>query len=133
MIYAPDTNIVSYYLKGDRNIIRKIDNEALKGNVVIPPMVYYEIKKWLLKNNSTQKIKSFENLVSKYGIEVIGKEAFDLSASIYVMLKTKGITVDDADLFIASYCLQNDCVLITNNARHFENIENLRFENWLEL
>jgi predicted nucleic acid-binding protein len=131
MIYALDTNIVSYYLKGNIDLIKKINNAVLYDTIIIPPMVYYEIKKWLLRVNSKNKLEFFEKLISKHGIDTVGKESFDLSASIYVKLQQVGITIEDSDLLIAAYCLQNGYVLITNNTKHFENIENLSYQNWI--
>jgi len=44
MFYALDTNIVSYFLKGDITIIERMELEKKKGNkFIIPPMVYFEI------------------------------------------------------------------------------------------
>jgi tRNA(fMet)-specific endonuclease VapC len=43
----------------------------------------------------------------------------------------KNLTIDDADIFIAGYCIQKDYILITNNTKHFENIKNLKIDNWI--
>ena len=52
MFYALDTNIISYFLKGDITIIRKMEEEMRKGNdFVIPPIVYFEIQCHLTNNN----------------------------------------------------------------------------------
>ena len=129
--YALDTNIISYYLKGNTKLIGRINNEVKDGNIIIPPIVYFEIKKWLLKNNSKTKLEAFETLLAKYGIDTISKETLDISLSVYLNLQSNGITVDDADIVIAGYCIQNGYILITNNTKHFEQIEHLRIENWL--
>ncbi|MCL2270145.1 MAG: PIN domain-containing protein [Treponema sp.] len=129
--YALDTNIISYYLKGDTKIIDRINNEIKDGTIIIPPIVYFEIKKWLLKNSAKSKLAAFETLLAKYGVDTISKETWDTSLSVYIDLKSKNITVDDADIFIAGYCIQKDYILITNNTKHFENIKNLKFDNWI--
>jgi len=130
-IFALDTNIISYYLKGDRKLINRINEEIKDGNIVIPPIVYFEIKKWLLRNKSKSKLAAFEMLLSKYGIEIISKEILDISLSIYLDLQSNGIVIDDADIVIAAYCIQKDYILVTNNKKHFEHIKNLKIENWL--
>ena len=130
MKYALDTNILTYYLKGNEKVMNKVDNEALNGNVIIPPFVYFEIKKWLLANNSKNKLLAFEKLFSIYGIDVIEKKTLDLSLSIYIKLRKIGISIDDGDLLIAAYCIQNNYILITNNDKHYTNIENIQVENW---
>jgi len=129
--YALDTNIISYYLKGNTELIDRVNKEVKDGNIIVPPIVYYEIKKWLLKNQSKTKLAAFETLLEKYGIDTISRETLDRSLSIYLNLQSKGLTVDDADILIAGYCLQNDYTLITNNARHFEHIDNLKIDNWI--
>jgi len=129
--YALDTNIISYYLKGNTKLIDRINNEVKNGNIIIPPIVYFEIKKWLLKNQSKTKLAAFEILLEKYGVDTISKETLDISLSIYLNLQSKRLTVDDADIFIAGHCIQNGYILITNNTKHFENIDNLKTENWV--
>jgi len=80
--------------------------------------------------NSKVKLQAFEKLVGKYGIGTIEKETLDLSLSIYIKLRKNGITIDDGDLLIASYCIQNNYVLVTNNLKHFNDIENIQIVNW---
>ena len=130
MKYALDTNIITYYLKGYEIIAYKVDDEAASDNIIIPPLAYFEIKKWLCANNSKTKLQAFETLFEKYGIDIIDKESLDLALSIYVKLRKTGIKIDDGDLLIAAYCISNNYVLVTNNLKHFKNIENLQIVNW---
>ena len=130
MKYALDTNIITYYLKGNEKIIDKVDKEAENDNIIIPPFAYFEAKKWLMAINSKTKLQAFEKLFEIYGIDAIEKETLDLSLSIYIKLRKNGITVDDGDLLIAAYCIQNNYVLVSNNLKHFEKIENIQVVNW---
>jgi len=132
MKYALDTNIVTYYLKGNEKILDKVDIEAKNDNIIIPPFVYFEVKKWLMAVNSKIKLQAFEKLFEKYGIDVIEKETLDLSLSIYIKLRRNGITVDDGDLLIAAYCIRNKYILVSNNQKHFEKIENIQLVNWAD-
>jgi predicted nucleic acid-binding protein len=131
MKYALDTDIITYYLKGNEIIIDKVDNEAENDNIIIPPFAYFEIKKWLLANNSKNKLQAFENLFNKYGIDTIEKETLDVALSIYIKLRKNGITIDDGDLLIAAYCIKNNYALITNNQKHYKNIDNMQIINWV--
>ena len=130
MKYALDTNIITYYLKGHEKIMDKVDNEAANDNIIIPPIAYFEIKKWLCANNSKTKLQAFEKLFDKYGIDTIDKESLDLSLSIYTKLRKGGITINDGDILIAAYCIKNNHILVTNNQKHFQNIENIQIVNW---
>ena len=62
---------------------------------------------------------------------------FDLeAATVYGRIRSdlekKGQPLSDPDLMIASIALAHDLTLITGNTKHFERIEGLRIENWLE-
>jgi len=131
MKYALDTNIISYYLKGNIQLQDKVDSEAENHNIVIPPFVYFETKKWLLAVQSKSKLNAFEKLFKERSIDDIDKEVVDMALSIYVKLRKAGITVDDGDLFIAAYCIKNDAILVTNNVKHFEKIDNVHVVNWV--
>ena len=132
MKYALDTNIVTYYLKGNEKIVGKVDKEAENDNIIIPPFAYFEIKKWLLVINSKNKLEAFERLFEEYGIDAIDKETFDLSLSIYRKLRNEGIAIDDGDLLIAAYCIHNGYTLVSNNLKHFEKIKNMQVVNWMQ-
>lgn len=52
-------------------------------------------------------------------------------ADIKVMLRNAGKLVDDADIFIGATSIANDMVMVTENTRHFENMPNIKLENWV--
>jgi predicted nucleic acid-binding protein len=129
--YVLDTNIISYYLKGNEEIMSKFSIQRKSSSILIPPMAYYEAKRDLLYVNATKKLKVFEILYSKTGIDNIDKKTLDTAISIYIRLRKSGIIIDDADILIAAYCVQNNYTLVSNNMKHFEGIENLQVENWV--
>jgi len=132
-VYALDTNIVSYLLKGDTAILAKIAKEKDDGNTfVVPPVVYYEINNWLLKNNSKSRAAVFRKIYSVNGIGEITKEVLDIASSIYDKLRRGGITIETSDILIAAWCVKNGFILVSNNLKHFKNIKELQVENWLE-
>lgn len=53
------------------------------------------------------------------------------AVNVYEGLHVQKIRVGTLDLKIASIGLANDALLLTRNARDFETIPGLRFENWL--
>ena len=134
IFYALDTNIVSYLLKNDAVIIQKINEEKNKQNkFVIPPIVYFEIQNWLQKNKSKNKLEIFQRIYSDQGIGIIDKAILDIATTEKLKLQGKGLSIDNSDLLIAAYCLKNNLLLVTNNTKHFINIENLEIVNWKEL
>ena len=131
--YALDTNIVSYFLKGDPAIVARIRLENNNGNqFVIPPMVYFEIQNWLLKNNSKSKMAVFMKMYSAGGIGVIDKTVLDIASTVKLKMQQQGKGISDDDLFIAAYCIRHNLPLVTNNTRHFIHVENMKILNWVE-
>lgn len=52
MIYALDTNILNYLLQKNKQVEYAFQNALEHGNqYAIPPMVYYELKRWLTVKN----------------------------------------------------------------------------------
>jgi predicted nucleic acid-binding protein len=129
--FALDTNIVSYFLRQNQDIYNKIDYELSRGNdIVIPPIVYFEIRRGLLYANAPVKLSAFEQLCANLNIGIITKETLDIAAALYADKRKEGKTLEDADLLIAAYCIYNGCTLVTNNIKHFKAIKDLNIENW---
>jgi tRNA(fMet)-specific endonuclease VapC len=40
--------------------------------------------------------------------------------------------LDDFDILIAATAIVNNCVLVSNNIKHFERIPDLNIENWIQ-
>lgn len=130
-IYTLDTNIISYILKGNETITLRLIDELKKGNnIIINPVTYYEICRGLLAINSHNKLIKFKNICRIFGVAEFSQIILDKAAKIYATLRNKGITISDADIFIAAICIENGLVLITNNEKHFENISELQIDNW---
>jgi predicted nucleic acid-binding protein len=131
-LYALDANIVSYFLKEDKTIIERMKLERGNGNnFIIPPTVYFEIQNWLLINNSRKKMSIFEKMYSSQGIGIIDKNVLDIASRIKAELHGKGITIGD-DVLIAAYCIKHNLQLVTNNTKHFRDIDCLQIINWKE-
>ena len=133
MIYALDTNIVSYMLKGDVDVIPKYRQALGTGNqIVIPPIVFYEVQRGLLAKKMDKRLAKFSALNEKVLQVDFDKPVWETAAQISASLHLQGRSIEDADIFIAAYCILNDFTLVTNNMRHFERIDGLKIENWTQ-
>lgn len=129
--YALDSDIVSYYLKGNKTINDRITSETLDGNIIIiPPIVFFEIKRWLLIINSSKKLMLFETMCSLSGIGSINRKILEATSTIFSGLQKRGILIGDNDILIAAYCIHHDLTLVTNNEQHFKHIANLKMIKW---
>jgi len=136
MIYALDTNTISFILRPNHNPdVVKTFNEIIKSRdeYVIPPVCYYEVYWHLLRKNATAQLQMFDILYNdSIPNFTMGKSDFIRAAEIKADLMQKGTPIGDkdADLFIAAYCLINDYTLVTDNTSDFERIEALKIVNW---
>jgi len=130
--YAMDTNIISYVLKNDTVIINRYRQESSQGNeFIMLPIVYYEVSRWLLERNAKKLQAEFNYMCAEIPLIETSKEVWDKAAVLYVHTRQGGRQIGgDADLLIAAFCLVNNCTLVTNNTRHFENIDGLKLVNW---
>ena len=128
MIYAVDSDILSYMIKDNRTVQANFDK--LVGNdddYAIPPLVYYEVKRGLTYKNAATKLQLFENFYNgSVQNDVMAAEIWRKAIDIYVMLKARGRIIGDGDIFIAAFCIVNDYALITNNTQHYNDIPELQ-------
>ena len=67
MIYALDSNIISYILRDSKDVKQRWRQEENAGNrSVIPLVVYYEVQRGLPANGAIKKLRLFENLSLHY-------------------------------------------------------------------
>ena len=131
--YAVDTNIISFMLRGDRQLQERVYREANDGaGVIIPPIAYYEVKRGLISVHAPVKLAAFERLCKMLGVGEMGVETLDKAAGIYASLKKAGRLIDDSDILIAAFCLTHGHTIITDNTRHFERVDGLINVNWTE-
>ena len=133
MIYALDTNTISFIMKGNETVRERYFEAASKGvQCVIPLMVYYEIKRGLKSNNAGNRLRSFEGICIALGIADLTPEDMDVASDIYAKRKSLGKTIDDGDLLIAAQCINRGYILVTNNTKHFRDIKGLEIVDWTQ-
>jgi len=129
--YAMDTNIVSYVLRNDTEVINNYRQESSNGHeFVMLPVVYYEITRWLLERNALKIQAAFTEMCADIPMAEITREVWDKAAALYAYTRRIGKPINDADLLIAASCVMNDYTLVTNNVRHFQDIAALKLTNW---
>ena len=133
MTYALDTNIISYWLQKNKQIVVRINNEIRQHNtIIIPPATYYEIRRGLKHKSSPGKEFAFALICKSYQIGEMDLSAWEKAAEIYAKSRKSGKPIEDTDILIAAFCIVNGYTLVTNNIKHFEGIENLQAVNWAE-
>jgi len=126
-----DTDILSYYFKGDDEVVKSFEKYLNDYGVVeISTITYYEITGGLLARNALKQLAVFEDFISGNVVLPVTEKSAKISAQLYPELRLKGNSLDDIDLLIAGVAIENDMIVVTNNEKHFARIPGLRIENW---
>jgi predicted nucleic acid-binding protein len=143
MIYALDSNIISFLLRPTKNpeVVKRFNEILEEGHdYVIPPFCYYEVYWLLLKKNATVQIRSFKDIYAGSLTKINMTEAeFNKAVEIRAMLEERGTLIgkegnQDADIFIAAHCIINGYTLVTDNTNDFKRIgSGLKMVNWKKL
>lgn len=126
-----DTDILSYYFKGDKQVCKHFESYLKKWKIIeISIVTFYEIVSGLQAKNAQKQLEQFEQFTTDNLVIPVTEKSASISAKLYTKLKQSGTIVDDIDLLIAGIAIENDMVLVTNNQKHFGRIEGLKVENW---
>jgi predicted nucleic acid-binding protein len=130
-VYTLDSNIISFYLKGNIAVIENIEKAISEDNsIVIAPIAYYEVKRGLLLINAVKQLTKLETLCELFPVGELGDYLLEDAINIYVQERRAHRNTEDADIFIAAFCIHHNYTLVTGNMRHFQNISGLRLVNW---
>ncbi|GHV80214.1 hypothetical protein AGMMS49944_20050 [Spirochaetia bacterium] len=130
-IFCLDSNIVSFYMRKNQQIIQRLHFELDHGNeVLIGPIAYYEVKRGFMAINANTRLKDFYTLCKVLGVGQLDNTILDIAAEMYVELRRKKKTLEDADILMAAFCKGHDFTLVTNNTNHFAVLSDLHFCDW---
>ena len=126
-----DTDILSYYFKGDSDVVRNFSKYLEQYDLLeISLVTYYEITSGLLAKNALKQLAVFEDFVDENIVLPLTEKSVKISAELYSTLRQSGNMLDDIDLLIAGVAIDNEMTLVTNNVNHFGRIPGLKIENW---
>jgi tRNA(fMet)-specific endonuclease VapC len=97
------------------------------SEVTIAELTYGAYKSDRVEEN----LQLIEELVSVINV-IPFAESIEIYAKEKVRLRALGTPIDDFDLLIAAAAVQQELILVTDNVRHFKNIQGLVIENWVE-
>jgi predicted nucleic acid-binding protein len=127
-----DSDILSYYFAGNSEIHNKIKETINTGEeIALTAMNVYEILKGFKWRNSKNKEVVFNKFLETVPVFPIDDSVINLATDIYADLRRNGITTSDADILIAAIVINNNGKLISNNIKHYKEIEKLQVMNWI--
>ena len=128
-----DSDILSYYFSGNVKIQEKIKKTINNGEkIALTSINIYEILKGFKWRKNKKKENMFKIFLENIAVFTIDDNVIETAADIYASLRENGKTVNDADILIAAIVIKNNGKLISNNTKHYKDIDNLHLINWLE-
>jgi tRNA(fMet)-specific endonuclease VapC len=132
MHYILDTDICSYIIRESSPILLKNLNDHYQDKISITSVTYAELLFGAEKRNSKKIREKIEAIASKVNIISFDQNAAIEYSTMRKKLEQSGTPVGNMDMLIASCVLSEDAVLVTNNEKHFSNINGLKIENWTQ-
>jgi tRNA(fMet)-specific endonuclease VapC len=129
-MYLLDTNICVALIKEHPSALEKF--KATAKDCYLPTLVVAELYKGAY---CSQKVESNVQTVEKF-LSIVGLVEFDPAAArefgiIQGELRRMGRPTGEIDALIAAMARSRNAVLVTNNIKDFQNIVNLKIEDWL--
>lgn len=130
MNYVLDSDILIYFLKGHNTVVKHIasqEPDRIYTTIINQAELLFGAFNSIHKNRNLELIDNFMNKIESLPFCT---EAARVFAEQKASLKKNGSLIADMDLMIASICLTQKMVLVTNNEKHFHRIKKLKMENW---
>jgi len=130
-MYLLDTNIISYWMRGDREVIDRIKQHApsdlFLSTITLAEILYGIEKAPTKKKERRLKIKQISSLLGIYSFDEAAAAKY---AVIRAQLEREGRVISERDTQIASIAMANKLVLVTHNVKEFGRIGKLKVEDW---
>ena len=131
MRYMLDTNICIFIIKHKPE---KVLAELLKHEpeeICISSVTYAELMHGVEKSKAVERNRAvLTQLLSNIEILDFDTKAAEEYGCIRATLEKKGTPIGPLDMMIAGHARSLDYILVTNNTKEFNRIENLKLEDW---
>ncbi len=132
MIYLLDTDTLVYYLRGRPEVTQKllrVPIENLCTSTVCIGELYYGAAKSQKPGERKAEVDQLKTLLNSIFLSNLEMEKFGY---LKALLEKQGERLADADLMIAATALYHNLIVVTGNLSHFQRIEELKVESWIQ-
>jgi tRNA(fMet)-specific endonuclease VapC len=106
-----DTDILSYYFKGDVDVVKNFNRYLDHHDLLeISLITYYEITSGLLAKGALKQLSVFESFASENIVLPLTEQSVRISAQIFSSLRRSGTPLDDIDLLIAGVAIEHELI-----------------------
>lgn len=130
-MYLLDTDTLVYYLRGRSEVTQKLlsfpISELCTSSICIGELYYGAAK----SQKQLERKAEVDQLRSVLTSIVLSNREMERFGHLKASLEQQGERLADADLIIAATALEHNLSIVTGNLKHFQRIEGLRVESWI--
>ena len=127
--YLVDSDMLIYFLKGKQDAV-EILSKIPTDNLYTSRINYTELIFGVYNSSRVEKnLEIIKPFLDNFNILEFDEASSVIFAKEKAKLKKNGNIIADMDLMIASIAIENDCILITNNTKHFSRVNNLKIKS----
>jgi tRNA(fMet)-specific endonuclease VapC len=131
MIYLPDTNAVSAYMRGDNaDLVARMQEHF--GELCLSVIVLAEREFGVTKGTNAHARLKLAELAQTLSVEAFTRDDSTHYAAIRHDLESRGQGIGPMDTLIAAQALRLGATVVTRNVREFGRVAGLKVENWQE-
>jgi tRNA(fMet)-specific endonuclease VapC len=128
--YMLDTNIVSYFVRGNFPEVRKQIASISLDSLAVSAVTEGELRFWVVSCPGSVRIQvGVEDFLVRVASLPWDSGAAQTYASVRGLLKRKGVVLSAADLMIAAHAIALDLTLVTHD-QAFSFVDGLKTEDW---
>ncbi|MFL6202730.1 MAG: PIN domain-containing protein [Thermoanaerobaculia bacterium] len=124
MDLLPDTNTLSYILRGRQPVLNRFEEAVRQGSsFLLASVAHYELQRYLELKGAGRLQKLYESLVARWQRCNLDLDDWDEAARLWAERHRTGRSISDLDLLLAILARKHQAVLVTSNTKHFEGLD----------
>jgi tRNA(fMet)-specific endonuclease VapC len=131
MLYLPDTNAISAYMRGDAvKLVTRMQAAFVRDELRLSVIVLAEREFGVIKGGVAAQRKKLQALEQLLTVESFNREDARRYAALRHQLESRGQGIGPFDTLIAAQALRLGATIVTRNVREFGRVAGLEVENW---
>ena len=131
-MFALDTNTISYYFRGDPQVVPRI-HALPPARLTVPSVVVYELRYGLMRlppAAAQPRMNALDRFLSALAVLDFDEACARVAATLRARLEAEGQPIGPHDLLIAATALRHGTALVTRNVAEFSRVHGLEVVNW---
>ena len=130
-MYLLDTNIVSYWMRGDPELVERlksrVPSDLALSAITLAEILYGIEKSPAKKRERRDKIRRIASLLQLHPFDERAAQQYVI---VRCQLEKTGHPISERDTQIAAVALAHQLTVVTHNVKEFHRVARLRVEDW---